>query len=327
MTPPVSATADTASDTIFSLLRRPDLRASRADWSALVLLILVGWVGATAFLGRYRPNEVARALNAMIPGDDAFHVMLGAAVAVGALGVIVRQRRLTWGAALVAAFLAGHVLYARLYAITGLRIAIPHRELSDAVSFAGARLLWAASILATTAPVAYLALRRGDAVRLRFRWGDWSVAARDVSLKEPPRPYSRTLVTGNLLAVVIVFMLAQAGVAFRPVRSLALVALLPAILLSAVANATAEEVVFRGVLQPVFIHVGGVAAGLWAQGALFGLLHWGTSVGVLAALPMSLAIGLGSVVWGKAALETGGLGWVIVAHMMMDIAVMSAYFL
>ena len=62
------------------------------------------------------------------------------------------------------------------------------------------------------------------------------------------------------------------------------------------------------------------------EGAVFGLMHWGLSVGVLAALPTSLLIGLGSVAWGKYALDTRGLSWVIVAHALIDVAVMSAYF-
>ena len=92
------------------------------------------------------------------------------------------------------------------------------------------------------------------------------------------------------------------------------------------ANAIAEEVVYRGFIQPAFIHYGGVGAGLWVQGLFFGLIHWGLSVGVLAALPTSLLIGVGSVVWGKAAYETRGLGWTIVAHFLIDLAIMAAYF-
>jgi membrane protease YdiL (CAAX protease family) len=206
-------------------------------------------------------------------------------------------------------------------------VTIPLGRAADALHFGAARLLWTASILLVAIPLWYLTFgRRDSTTRLPFRWGDWSVAARDMSRKQTPQPYSRSLVGGYLLVVVIVFVLVQAGTGFRPLRSGALITLWPAICLSAIANAVAEEAVFRGVLQPMFLRVGGVAAGLWAQGALFGLVHWGASVGVLAALPTSLAIGLGSVMWGKATLETGGLGWVIVAHAMMDVAVMSAYF-
>jgi membrane protease YdiL (CAAX protease family) len=65
---------------------------------------------------------------------------------------------------------------------------------------------------------------------------------------------------------------------------------------------------------------------MWVSGILFGMAHWGLSVGVLAALPISLLIGLGAVVWGKAAYETRGLAWPIAAHFLVDVAIMSAYF-
>lgn len=114
--------------------------------------------------------------------------------------------------------------------------------------------------------------------------------------------------------------------ALKPLRSGALWALLPAILLAAVANALVEEVIYRGVLPPAFVQAAGIARGLWIQGLMFGMLHWGMSVGVFAALPASLLIGIGSVYWGKAVLETRGLSWVILAHAMVDVAIMSAYF-
>jgi len=324
----MSASDNTTRDTVFQLLRRPDFHATRGQWAALGLFIVLAWVGATTFIGRYRPNEVARTLEAMLPGASAFVVMFWASVAAAALAALWRNPRVAAGAAIVAGFLAGHLLYAWLYGQLGIRIVVPIRQFADALNFSAARLLWAGAILATTLPVWYLSVgrMREGAQRLTFRWGDWSVEARDFSAKQPPQSYTRILIGGYLLFVVILFLLGQAGVGFRPIRSGALLALFPGILVLAAANATAEELVFRGVMQPAFIAVGGIAAGLWAQGALFGLVHWGTSVGALAALPVSLGIGLGSVMWGKSVLETGGLGWVIVAHAMIDVAVMSAYF-
>ena len=50
----------------------------------------------------------------------------------------------------------------------------------------------------------------------------------------------------------------------------------------------AEEIIFRGLIQPAFLRAGCIAAGLWIQGLMFGLMHCGMSVGVLAALPVSL---------------------------------------
>jgi membrane protease YdiL (CAAX protease family) len=102
--------------------------------------------------------------------------------------------------------------------------------------------------------------------------------------------------------------------------------LFTAVLIAAAANATAEEIIYRGFFQPAFIRYGGAAAGLWVQGLFFGVIHWGLGVGVLAALPVSLAIGIGSIVWGKAAYETRGLAWTIVAHFLIDVVIMAAYF-
>lgn len=97
-------------------------------------------------------------------------------------------------------------------------------------------------------------------------------------------------------------------------------------MLAAFVNSFIEELVYRGVLQPTFVLAAGIARGLWIQGFMFGMLHWGLSVGVVAALPTSILIGVGSVFWGKSVLETRGLSWVIVAHAMTDIAIMCAYF-
>lgn len=323
----MSANPNTTGETVFSLLRRPDLRASRLQWIELAVLTLVAWLGATGFLGRYRRSEVARAIEVVVPGD-AFTVMLGAAGALAALGAVLRRTKFASGAAIVAGFLAGNLLYAKLYELSGLRFPIPLTQFSDALHFSGARLLWATAILLTTLPIWFVTFgrQREENPRLTFRWGDWSVAARDFSAKQPPQRYDRMLISGYLLVMVVLFLLLQAGIGFRPLRSGLLFALLPGILVSAAANSISEELVFRGVFQPAFMRIGGIVAGLWAQGAFFGLVHWGTSVGVLAALPVSLGIGLGSVMWGKATLETGGLGWVIVAHAMIDVAVMAAYF-
>ncbi len=319
---------NTTQDTVFGLLRRADLRASTGQWISLALLTAIAWLGATSFIGRYRRNQVAQLIETLVPGEGAFPVMLGAAIVLAALGLLLRRKRFAGAATLVAGFLAGHALYDLLYPHAGLRITIPLTTLADGFHFAGARLLWAVCVAAVMLPLWYLTFGRspGTPQRLTLGWGDWSVAARDFSAKQPPQPYARSLVRGYLLFVLILFVLMQLNVAFRPLRSGALLALLVPILVSAVANASAEELIFRGIIQPTFIRLGGIAAGLWMQGALFGLMHWGTSVGVLAALPVSLAIGLGSVTWGKAALETGGLGWVIFAHALIDVAVMAAFF-
>ena len=89
------------------------------------------------------------------------------------------------------------------------------------------------------------------------------------------------------------FVVVQANVLFGPVRTGTLWPLLPGVLLAALGNSLAEEVVFRGLILPAFVRGGGLAASLWMQGLMFGLMHWGMSVGILAALPLSLLMGLG----------------------------------
>ena len=131
---------------------------------------------------------------------------------------------------------------------------------------------------------------------------------------------------GFAVFAAILWVVGQMGVELRPIRTGVLWALIPAILTAALANAIAEELIYRGMLQPAFVQAAGVARGLWIQGVMFGLLHWGMSVGVVAALPTSLLIGVGAVFWGKAVIETRGLSWVIIAHAMVDVAIMSAYF-
>jgi membrane protease YdiL (CAAX protease family) len=132
---------------------------------------------------------------------------------------------------------------------------------------------------------------------------------------------------GFLIFAAVLFLLGQAGVGFRPIKNGMLASMAFVILIAAFVNAAMEEFIYRGVMQTAILPAAGKTIGLWIQGMFFGLMHWGSSVGLIAALPISLLIGLGSVYWGKAVLDTKGLSWVIVAHALMDIAIMAAYFL
>jgi membrane protease YdiL (CAAX protease family) len=297
---------DIRAETIFTLLRLPAARVPVRDWWTLAALALIGWLGAVAFLGVYRPNQVARALYAVAPRDTIFY---------GAVALM------------ILAFLVGHPIYAWLYTHLPATFRVPFRENAHAVGFAWARIGYAAALLAPMLLAWWLAFgRRGGWPRLTLGLGDFRVAGRDISATSPPMPAWRALITGYLLFCAVAFVVMQANVGFAPIRSATLWPLVPAVLLAAVANATAEEFVFRGLVQPAFVRAGGLAAGLWLQGLLFGLMHWGLSLGVIAALPVSLLIGFGSVVWGKVAVDTGGLGWVVIAHAMVDVCVMSAFF-
>jgi membrane protease YdiL (CAAX protease family) len=318
---------DVRSETVWTLLRAPAARAtSRAAWAWLLLLGLTAWVGAIAFIGRYRMHEVVRALYALAPREVLY---MGALVITTGVFVGARmagRRGLSGAALVVTAFLAGHQLYAWVYGFLPANFDVPFATNGAAIQFALGRLAYGAALVAPMLVAWRIAFGgTADGVGLRLGPGDMRVAARDFGSPDVV-PWSRQLVGGYALFCLVLFVLMQANVGFRPILSGNLLRFLPAVLIAACANALAEEYIFRGVLQPAFIRAGGVAAGLWMQGLTFGLMHWGMSVGVLAALPVSLLIGLGSVVWGKAALDTGGMAWVVIAHAMVDVAVMGAFF-
>ncbi|MGH7471063.1 MAG: CPBP family intramembrane glutamic endopeptidase [Longimicrobiales bacterium] len=319
---------DVREETIFTLFGAPAARVQeRAAWWWLFALTLTAWLGAVAFIGRYRQHEVVQALEAIAPGRILY---LGAIVAVLLLAVagLAAGRRKQAGASLVVlGFLIGHQLYAWLYPYLPVRWEIPFDSPGDALPFAVSRLAYGAALVLPMLIGWFLLLgRREEWPPLTLGIGNLRAVARDVSRKTPPIPWSRHLLGGYTGFCIVFFFIMQANVGFRPMISGSLWPFIPAVLLAAVANALAEEFIFRGMLQPAFIRAGGIAAGLWMQGLMFGLFHWGMSMGILAALPVSLLIGLGSVVWGKAALDTGGMAWVVLAHTLVDIGLMSAFF-
>ncbi|HSA56772.1 MAG TPA: CPBP family intramembrane glutamic endopeptidase [Gemmatimonadaceae bacterium] len=324
----MSVNAHIAEATVFQLPALPAARAAgRAPWWWLTALVALAWLGSTGFLAAYRETEVARLLTMLVPGRALFLASMASASVLAGIAWRRRERRLAGAAAMIVAFLLGHLLYEAVYPLLGARLAIPFPAPAAARDFAAARLAWGASIGAACLVAWWLTSGwQAGAPALALGHGDWSVRGRDFSKRDAPHSWARRLGTGYLGFMVVLFVAMQANVGFAPLRSGALVSFLPAILLAAVTNAAAEELVFRGLIQPAFIRFGGVAAGLWMQGLLFGLMHWHNSVGLLAALPVSLLLGLGAVVWGKAAYETHGLTWVIVAHALVDVAVMGAFF-
>jgi membrane protease YdiL (CAAX protease family) len=318
---------DIRTETIFTLLRLPAARVPARDWWTLTVLAVIGWLGAVGYLGAYRPNQVARALYALAPREVLFYGALAAAVLAAALLAATRRRSQAGAALMIAAFLIGHPLFAWIYPHLPASFRIPFRENAHALGFVWSRAAYAAALLAPMYVAWWIAFGRRDGwPRLKLGFGDLRVVGRDISAKTAPMPAWRALFTGYLFFCAIAFVVMQANVGFAPIRSGTLWPLLPAVLLAAWANAVVEELIFRGLIQPAFIRASGLGAGLWVQGLLFGLMHWGMSVGVLAALPVSLLIGFGSVVWGKFAVDTGGLGWVILAHAMVDVCLMAAFF-
>lgn len=315
---------ETRAHSVFTLFGKE--RAGAARWLMLVLLAVLAWAGGVGLLGQFRPTQVSRMVADFAPLDLVFWSSFGAAVAITVLAAVARRGALAFAAGIVAAYLGGFYLSGFAFRYLPLDVAVPFAGMDDAVQFALSRLWFGAPVVLLMLAVAFVFRKHLDPGDLKLGFGNWFVRSRDVSAAEKPATWFAKLFGGYLLFVVAFAALVQWPVGFAPVTSGGVVALLPAILIAAAANAVVEEVIYRGFIQAAFIRYGGAAAGLWVQGMFFGIIHWGLSVGVLAALPTSLLIGLGSVVWGKAAYETRGLAWTIVAHFMIDVAIMAAYF-
>ena len=291
-------------------------------WGAALAIAALAWLGGLAFLAPFRRNQVWDMVSPLGEPEIVYLACLCAAAALMILALLARQTGLAALAAAATAYLGAFWLSGWLYRAIDPEFEIPFEGTDDALGFALARL-WFALPAALTMGAAALIFRGEPRPHLGF--GDLRIEARDVSGKEKLLPYWRRLGGFAIFALVLgVSMQATAG--FEPVTSGRLLGLAPAVLIAAIVNATAEEIVYRGFMQPAFMRLLGVGAGMWVAGLFFGVIHWGLSVGVLAALPVSLLIGVGAVVWGKAAYETRGLGWPIGAHALIDIAIMSVYF-
>lgn len=309
---------------VFSFLGVEGAGAMR--WAMLVFLAALAWAGGVAFLGPYRPNDVSQMLAGFFPLDQIYWACLSVSVLLTVLAVALGRRALAWAAGTVAGYLFGFFLFAFLFQYFPPGVEIPLRNEDDALRFALSRL-WFAGPIAVVLLAVWLVLGiRAGAGHPLFGFGNWLVRSRDLIAAEPLQSWLAKLFGGYLLFVAVLVVLIQAPIGFKPMLEGTLWPLLTAVLIAAAANAIAEEIVYRGFIQPAFVQYGGVAAGLWMQGLFFGIVHWGLGVGVLAALPVSLLIGIGSVVWGKATYETRGLWWAIVAHFFVDVAIMAAYF-
>ncbi|MBL8764312.1 MAG: CPBP family intramembrane metalloprotease [Phycisphaerae bacterium] len=323
-TPPADdGGAPVAAAGMFDLTR---LEQPPPGWTFAVLPAAIAWLGGVAFLGQFRSNQIAEAIGAIVPLGPLFWVCIGLAAA-GTGGAVFWGRRkhaALWAGVL--GYLAGHALFASLPVHHVIDFTIPFRSTADGMAFAAHRLVYGMCVaISAGSAVALAAAAVGSWPRFHLGIGAWGAIGRDFTHTSKPETYRKAML-GFAVFAAILWVVGQMSVELRPLRSGQLWGLIPAILLAALANALIEEIIYRGVLQPAFVHAAGIARGLWIQGLMFGLLHWGVSVGVVAALPTSLLIGVGSVFWGKAALETRGLSWVIVAHALIDVAIMCAYF-
>lgn len=308
---------------MFDLTR---LQPVPAGWWWAIPPAMVAWLGGVAFLGQYRANQIAEALAGVAPLQTLYWLCVGLGVAGVVLMAVLGRRGhgVLWAG--VVGYLVGHVLFAWLPVHHVIDFRIPFTSMADAVAFVKHRLVYGVCVASSaSAALVLTAWMLGAWPRFHLRVGSWSAVGRDFTHRSKPEPYRKAMLGFALFAAVL-WVIGQMGVELAPLRSGLLWALIPAILLAAITNALVEEVIYRGIMQPAFVQAAGIARGLWIQGVMFGMLHWGMSVGVVAALPTSLLIGIGAVYWGKAVLETRGLSWVIVAHAMVDVAIMCAYF-
>jgi membrane protease YdiL (CAAX protease family) len=294
----------------------------RARMVSAVILLAAAWVGHVALFSRVRPGmRLARQLLGGVPAETIAITAAAVCLAVLFTGAFRRDADVAGSALVMLAFLAGNALYfgplARLYLGGSWKFA----TLADGLRFSANRTLYLAAVGGAMA-VAWLFVDRRVFAFLRAG----ELGASTQWSRRESGPWSGYLGGLALTAVLPAALILQATVGFRPIRSGAIVAALPAIVIASLVNALAEETIFRGFVQPAAIGLLGFGRGLWLQGLFFGLVHWGASVGALSALPVSLAIGVGSVVFGKSVLETRGLAWSILAHAMFDVAVFSAYF-
>lgn len=194
---------------------------------------------------------------------------------------------------------------------------VPIDDYADPLRFALHRL----SFIAPAIPLLlFYGDRRSKAYSLR---GDWSTRAK--------LPFGRSTTWRRVLVAVMITLLVvtivmQAGVGFQPVTSGWLVQFLPAVLVAALVNSVAEETLFRGALQPVFVDQTGERRGVWLQAILFGMLHLGASpvpLDVLTTAGAATALGL---LWGYGTLRTRGLGFAILTHMAADFTFFSVQY-
>lgn len=300
--------------------------APPSGWWLAIPPAVVAWLGGVAFLGQFRANEVAEAIAGIAPLGLLFWGCLGVA-AVGALGTAVLGRgsqAVLWAGVL--GYLAGHLLFAAVPVHQAVRFSIPFTTAADGFAFAGHRLVYGLCLaVCVGGAMCAAAWATGAWPKFYLGVGSWSALGRDFTYRSKPETYRQAML-GFALFAAILWIVGQMSVELKPLRSGLLWGLLPVILIGAMTNALIEEVIYRGLLQPAFLQAAGIARGIWLQAILFGMLHWGLSVGMVAALPTSLLIGLGAVFWGKSMLDTRGISWVICAHAMVDVAIMCAYF-
>lgn len=272
-----------------------------AAWTAMLLLSQLPWVIARNFLG----TDIPWLVPAWIGAALLFYAASRAWPALRPLG------RYFLIMALV--ILLSYVVTPALLQSTAWKNAFDGKPV--VIGLLGSRVLFTLEALLVLAALALSGLRRKEMFQVP---GDMNAPVEGIRLPGSKRPL-RWMVFGTLMAVLLgglfaVFMMEGN----RPLPSILSAALpwLPLILLSAAGNAFIEEVMYRAAPVALLEPVLGANHALWLTSIWFGLGHfYGGIPSGYAGFVMSGLLGL---LLGRAMLDTRGMGWPMVIHIVMD---------
>lgn len=294
--------------------------SQRSNRLAACLLMLLTWLGFTGISGAHLGRAWPTAFGG-VPGPVMFSLGLAGLLATSAL-LWSRRPALARLSLMLGAYLIGNLLSGMAHQWLDPGRGLPGLNVT-ASGFILSRLTY---VTATALPM-WLVYRLVFSDRSLFHLGigRWSPLTR-LGRKDRPRPWSTILAGFALFVALPVFVLMQYQVDFGPWHSGRLLALAVPLLLMALANAFAEEFLFRGMMQGASINALGAAWGIWMVGLLFGLHHYNASFESLASLPAAVMLGVGSVLFAKSVIETRGLAWAVCAHAMINVGLFSAYY-
>lgn len=186
------------------------------------------------------------------------------------------------------------------------------------VAIFGTRVLLAVETLIGLAVLALFGVKRKEMFQVR---GDLNAPVEGMRLPGRDRPL-RWTVFGTLMAILLgglffTFMAAETPI--TPASFLYLLPWLPLVVLSAVGNAFAEEGMYRAAPLALLEPLVGSNHAVWMTAAWFGLGHfYGGIPSGYAGLVMTGLLGL---LLGKAMLDTRGMGWPMIIHVVLDTVV------
>ncbi len=265
-------------------------------------------------------------LNAFFPLEIWFWVFGGLFVFLLGYALAKRDKMLRNLVAMLIAFNVGITLSEFWQATIDFpSVEFPFETIGDAGNSLYFRLFFLVPVIPMFL-VYWLLIRKNGQFPLRV--GDLSVKTKLFFPRGKKQNSWKTILVRYWIFVVLpVFLLMQITVGFEPILSGKLFIFLVPILILALFNAFAEELLIQGFILPNVVSSLRPAFGVFLMGMFFGLLHFGASPDVIAGLPQALIIGFFAWMGAKAVVETGGIGFSILAHMGADVAIFSSSFI